>query len=87
MRCGAEEQRRRDLEVAMAMEARRRMAEDEAPMLEARGLLSPEEHSAEERERYNLTACWCLHCLRGKSQARGHYHVNSEKYGDGPPPV
>lgn len=35
----AEEQRRRDLEVAKAMEARRRLAAEEAPMLEARELL------------------------------------------------
>lgn len=71
------------------MEARRRLAEEESPILEDHGLPGPEDPSNEERERSCLThvpaARWCSHGLRGKSQARGHYRVNWEKYAESPP--
>lgn len=44
------EQRRTDVVMAKGMEARRRLAEEESPMLVARGPPGPKEPSSEERE-------------------------------------
>ena len=75
----AEEARQRDLEVAEALAQQQARGVDLAQVAEPRGPPVPGEPSAEERARHALSHCpaasWCVHCLRGKSQATPHARI------------
>ena len=87
----AEAQRRRDIEIAKAIEEQRLRGAQDAGMWVPRQMAAPDEPSEFERAQHELTHYslmpWCLHCLAGKAKATPHLRISQEARSYRPPLV